>query len=103
MRLIDADKLLDQLKDWRGDEEDVDKHDPHDIGYYAAMSRAIRFTCLSHTIDAAPVRHSCWKQDNSFIMCKACGTYQTKYDHLGNLNDFDFCPACGAKMDGELE
>ena len=42
-----------------------------------------------------------WKEENSFIKCSLCGTYETKYDHLGNLNDFDYCPNCGARMDGD--
>lgn len=44
-----------------------------------------------------------WSEQNSFIKCSRCGSYETKYDHLGNLNDFDYCPNCGAKMDGEAE
>ena len=61
MRLIDADALLDQLTDWRGDKEDIDQNNPHDIGYYAAMSRAMKFTKIAPTIDAVPV-----------VRCKDC-------------------------------
>lgn len=61
MRLIDADALLNQLEDWRGDKEDLDMEDGHDVGYFAAMSRAMRFTKFSPTIDAVPV-----------VRCKNC-------------------------------
>ena len=46
-------------------------------------------------------KHGYWREENSWIRCSACGTYETKYDHLGNMNDFDYCPSCGARMDGE--
>lgn len=72
MRLIDAEKLVEKLKDWRGDKEDVDMHDPHDVGYYAAMSRAISFAALAHTVDAVPV-----------IRCKDCNNSQP-------INDADY-------------
>ena len=107
MRLIDADNLIDKLKDWLGDKEDYDMNAPHDVGYYAAMNRAIRFTALSHTIDAVPV-----------VLCKDCrkrGGYQCPMYHtetcLDDLDGFDdysvdrtdddgFCNL-GERMDGE--
>lgn len=52
MRLIDADALINKLEDWRGDKEDVDMNDAHDVGYFAAMSRAIMFTRLAPTVNA---------------------------------------------------
>ena len=52
-------------------------------------------------IDFAPVRHGHWEDDYSFIKCSSCRTYETKYDHLGNMNEFDYCPNCGARMDGD--
>ena len=68
MRLVDAEALVDKLKDWRGDKEDVDMNDPHDVGYYAAMSRAIRFASLAHTIDAVSV-----------VRCKDCKHWGTDW------------------------
>lgn len=61
MRLIDADVLIDKLEDWRGDKEDLDTEDGHDVAYYSAMSRAMRFVKFSPTIDAVPV-----------VRCKDC-------------------------------
>jgi hypothetical protein len=69
MRLIDADALLNQLEDWRGDKEDLDMEDGHDVGYFAAMSRAMRFTKFSPTIDAELV-----------VRCKDCINSQLIYD-----------------------
>lgn len=105
MRLIDADVLIDKLKDWRGDEEDVDRHNSNEVGYYEGMSRAIMLTALSHTIDAVPV-----------VRCKDCihneglssGTGWCKDDIVCNYHmsdgfkDDDFC-FHGVRMDGEEE
>ena len=108
VRLIDADALVVKLKDWRGDKEDVDMSDPHYVGYYAAMDRAIKMTCLAHTIDAAPVVHSYWDEYENTIVCKACGEkWSIREDGdfviIEAKGDLKFCPSCGARMDGEPE
>lgn len=53
MRPIDADALVETLKDWRGDREDLDVNDVHSVAYYQAMSRAIRLTEGARTLDLA--------------------------------------------------
>lgn len=53
--------------------------------------------------DVAPVRHGRWKEadDGDGIVCSLCGTdfctliYDTEY--------FNYCPNCGAKMDGDTD
>lgn len=106
MRLIDADALVNRLEDWRGDKEDVDPSDPHDIGYYAAMGRAIRFAKESSTMDAVPVVHAQWKYKvaytsfvhiSNLIYCTACGGGFHRIDGI----NFRYCPNCGARMDGD--
>ena len=63
-----------------------------------------------HTADVAPVRHGRWKKskgnerptENGFVhddryVCDCCGwgcCCETKLD-------FNYCPNCGAKMDGD--
>ena len=57
------------------------------------------------TIDAAPVVHAKWimldpdRNGNSRPVCSACNTYKLMAwsDHAR----CNFCPECGAKMDGE--
>lgn len=60
---------------------------------------------LSHTptIEAEPVRHGRWERKrhklfgNSYdYVCSACGC-----DYA--LAEYDYCPNCGAKMDGGAE
>lgn len=47
--------------------------------------------------DVAPVRHGRWK-DNK---CTACGEEAFCYGERPYHLRTDFCPMCGAKMDGE--
>lgn len=44
--------------------------------------------------DVVEVRHGKWIEDHEFFKCSECG-YLTDY-RLSN-----FCPDCGARMDGE--
>ena len=69
MRLIDADALACRLEDWKGDEEDLDRSDPHDLGYYAAMCRALRFAKDAPTIDAVQVITN--GQDTTYLRVKS--------------------------------
>ena len=100
MRPIDADALVAKLDDWRGDIEDVDKNDAHDVAYYSAMSRAIRFAKDAPTLDLAPVRHGEWKYlpPTDTLMgaysCTLCGLIE----FVERFNAHNFCPNCGAKM-----
>lgn len=45
--------------------------------------------------DVVEVKHGKWIEDHEFFKCSECG-YLTDY-RLSN-----FCPDCGAKMDGEV-
>lgn len=51
--------------------------------------------------DVAPVRHGRWIKTEDGAECEICGreaVYQIVDDHWEYEN---FCPNCGAKMDGE--
>lgn len=48
--------------------------------------------------DVAPVVHSRWEYKCGEIKCPECGNRIHRIDLSGCLN---FCPNCGAKMDGE--
>ena len=102
MRLIDADALVVKLKDWQGDKEDVDMSDPHEVGYYAAMGRAIRFTALAHTIDAYPITRADWVDPYAEDMIAKDMVYQCSNCHAAVFKTFsptmNFCPNCGARM-----
>ena len=49
---------------------------------------------------SAPVRHGHWINENFYTHCSACGKMAI-YDKYGQEVESDYCPNCGAKMDGE--
>ena len=61
-----------------------------------------------YTSDVAPVVYGQWIEDRMEIKCSACGAryddeilfmpkFRDKYGFIG----LEFCPHCGAKMDGD--
>lgn len=49
------------------------------------------------TVDAAPVVHGRWDDE---CRCTVCGWYgEDRYKR--DVYDFDYCPNCGARMDGD--
>ena len=55
--------------------------------------------------DVAPVRHGRWIEEceESLYSCSACGTEWITIEGTPKENGMDFCPHCGAKMDGDEE
>ena len=53
--------------------------------------------------ESAPVRHGEWVSEETAVTCTACGrSYDTDFEAKRNvILSFDFCPSCGAKMDGD--
>lgn len=84
MRLIDADVLL--KKSFTVD----------DLDYYEVVD--VSDIKEAPTINAEPVRYGKWKQDGDDIICSECGHAFNVIDNCTEL--FDYCPKCGAKMDG---
>ena len=80
MRLIDADVLTDAIENSRGKNS-----------IYAQFVRA--WIKEAPTIDAVPVRYGRWNCDMSGAWCSICGEYSE--------GEWNYCPNCGAKMDGE--
>ena len=95
MRLIDADALI---KKFQSDKEYFDK--VGDTTFAMATIGVINDIDKAPTIDAVSVVHGewieaeeDWRQQIAFWRCSECGhTTSTMYN---------FCPNCGAKMDGE--
>lgn len=84
MRLIDADKL-----DW---------------WYKGRQIR--RVIDDAPTVDAAPVVHGCWLENDDgwggvYYTCSACGEDWVTIDGTPMENNMHYCPKCGAKMDLE--
>lgn len=84
MRLVDANALLDLI--WRSSRSAI-----QDAIYNAP------------TIEAERIRHGHWIEDRSIgdccYKCSNCGFIRDAYLlEIGN-----YCPQCGAKMDGEIQ
>ena len=98
-RCIDADKVVDVMKEAYWDENiQSAKDDPCVID--AMIDWAIRQVKDTPTEDVAPVIHAHWIEEEDctavtdipWSMCSACGSYSLK---------LPYCAFCGAKMDEE--
>lgn len=98
--LIDREKLLKALKNI----PNIYSMDIHCDEYYGeGVQRAIEEAVKVPIVDAVPVVHGKWKPIKASIYpygfdvrCSECGCAI-----LGGVNGWNYCPNCGAKMDGE--
>ena len=57
------------------------------------------------TADVAPVRHGRWKKQSGLYSCSECGM-TCPYDVQADVIEYwacNYCPNCGAKMDGGVD
>ena len=96
MRLIDADALLDDLKssakdarEWEEEtqDEEIKIRDEQTFGTFVECALRVK---NAPTIEAEPVRHGRWECGG---FCSECGIDNEE-------RKTDFCPNCGARMDG---
>lgn len=64
-----------------------------------ALKKVMDWIVATPTIEAEPVRHSCWTRHRE---CHECGELAL-YNGNGELVRSRFCPNCGAKMDEKEE
>ena len=103
MRLIDADKLRDALQN------EIDKASPPYNDTVGAIRCGVRLARNiledTPTIDAEPVRHGRWIYKGvrgrfPVCECSVCGNAENAdWAVLGD--NVNYCPNCGARMDGE--
>jgi len=106
MRLIDADKMKERIEN------------PDYALYNSEMRAEWIEQCIANapTIEDEPVRHGEWEcrydeeYDDYINCCSVCGEpdalSRSDYNYRGGKireNDSNYCPACGAKMDGDDE
>ena len=105
MRLIDADKLEQIIKENIKDYEET--NDPIRCDANKIHLSTVRGM---PTVDAEPVKHGVWethdvvktlasgKTLDGFCQCSECGDI---FDYC--FSNHKFCPNCGAKMDGGVK
>ena len=91
MRLIDTDALRKkaqwvEIPDWRGINFDVEAVSVSSID-------------LAPTIEAEPVKHGRWIEHIDHEMLT--GYDECSVCHFGTIGQSNYCPNCGARMDGE--
>ena len=85
----------------------LDKNGPYDDftdGYDEAVSTVEEFI----SADVAPVVHGRWDDSGRYtfpggstaVRCTNCGCALTESEY--RLNNWNYCPVCGAKMDGGM-
>ena len=100
MRPIDADRALEIVRD-----QGIAHPNAYHLTNYATL-----ILREAPTIDVAPVRHGRWISltdcSNAGVYCSVCHkkVYKEDYAICNRKNKLrsDYCPNCGAKMDGEL-
>lgn len=65
------------------------------------FKHAIR-TLLGEAIaDVAPVRHGRWIEEHCYLKCPECSVMDKCDFTFFDIGNWDYCPNCGAKMDGK--
>lgn len=93
MRLIDADVLMEQIDNLCSDSNDNWIGD--DNHSFVLHADVIDIISDAPNIDVAPVVHARWIGN---CMCSVCHGSSNGW---AVQQGYDFCPHCGAKMDGE--
>ena len=88
-RLTDADEFVRNFSTWmnRQDEEHGDSN------FVLGIKLMLEELQNAPTVDAEPVKHGHWEDCSNGWMCSVCFRDVSK--------DYEYCPNCGAKMDGE--
>ena len=99
-RLIDANALMERLKFKRKISE---------VGLYRGLESAMAQCAKAPTVDAVEVVHGHWVSltecSNAGVYCSVCQkkVYKEDYAWANRKNKLrsNYCPNCGAKMDGD--
>ena len=92
-RLISADALIKRLKPYRVEYSG-------DAFPYKMMHDAFIYEVEQEpTVDVQPVRHGKWAVPNGHSNARVCSVCMM-ICHEDNAMFYNYCPNCGAKMDG---
>lgn len=86
-----------ELKDWDLFQcKELEKGKPWD----GHTSKDVRRLLSIPAADVAPVVHGRWLRADDFVICSRCEAEMNQKNSLGVDNFKNFCPNCGARMDG---
>ena len=101
MRLIDADKLIQELE-----KNKTLYIDEYEEGRNTGISWCIEDVVDAPTVDAVPIKHGRWLYIEGYMgdeaKCSECRRsicVNEPGNGLPNVGDLKYCPFCGAKMD----
>lgn len=110
-RLIDADDLIDAIKDRIDEEKEMYPDDKVSIIFRAGMKTVIGIIKNQDTVDT--VKHGRWiegcpTETTDYFNCSVCNAgifvnnlWRVSYEDVSEIHRF--CCNCGAKMDGKEE
>ena len=96
MRLIDAEKLAEVLNRYLAQL----RNSGISVGLRMGINTCLTFLNNANTIEAEPVKHGRWveKEKYTFGIMYDCSLCENRI--LDNGHQWNYCPNCGAKMDG---
>lgn len=94
-RYIDADKVVEQLKEYIDEYSWVDENGLHGLKWCAMME------ALDVVEEAAQHEHGQWIERDPYVNifeCSNCNYWFVLEDGSPAENNYNYCPNCGAKM-----
>ena len=94
-RLIDANSVIKKIDDYYHNSPF-----PHPgTTWLRGLELAVGLLLSEPTVDAVEVVHGRWIEPyRQWVECSNCGTGYVKYEFIARAN---YCPNCGAKVDGD--
>lgn len=101
MRLIDADRAMEIVRD-----QGIAHPNAYHLTNYATLIlREAPTVDAVPTANIAPVQHGRWDKKSGLYSCSECGM-TCPYDVQADVIEYwvcNYCPSCGAKMDGGVD
>lgn len=101
---IERDALIAEIEKAQSSlDSNIDKVWYRNKPYFKGLAWANRLTRDAPTADVVEVRHGEWLYGHIIAFaeeCSVCGRC-VDLDYLGRRNRYNYCPSCGAKMDGK--
>lgn len=79
-----------------------DIHDEYSLGLYDGCEYDTKLIDEIPAADVVPVKHGQWEKQSGLYSCSECGT-TCPYDVQADVIEYwtcNYCPKCGAKMNG---